>query len=173
MLGMFQAGRQCPSGRSDPNDRQADGINAGYVWRVSGGPAMIRAAAKNHEDVAVVVDPADYQDLLASLRGGEGRADFYLRLAWKAFQHTAGYDALVSEWFWGQIGLSRSIQGFSVLCVVKWPCQYIYILRFTMGTSFGLIIAYDVLVSEWFWGQTGACCSLQVLTCAVRGEVAI
>jgi hypothetical protein len=91
------------------DDRHAHVFDVGYVWHVSGGPAMIRAAAKNHEDVAVVVDPADYQDLLASLGGGEGRADFYRRLAWKAFQHTAGYDALVSEWFWGQIGAAPRI----------------------------------------------------------------
>ncbi|KAK9790335.1 hypothetical protein WJX73_003262 [Symbiochloris irregularis] len=71
-----------------------------------GGPAMIRAAAKNHEHVAVVVDPSDYAQLLQQL--GEGADDasrtaFRRRLAWKAFQHCAAYDATVSEWLWQQI----------------------------------------------------------------------
>ncbi|GJP32039.1 hypothetical protein CLOM_g16583 [Closterium sp. NIES-68] len=69
-----------------------------------GGPSMIRAAAKNHENVWVVVDPADYSPLLAALRGekegAEGEADMRRRLAWKAFQHTASYDAAVAEWLW-------------------------------------------------------------------------
>jgi len=75
-----------------------------------GGPAMIRAAAKNHGAVAVVVDPADYAALLASLAGTTAGADadaaaaFRRRLAWKAFQHTATYDATVAEWMWGQVG---------------------------------------------------------------------
>lgn len=71
-----------------------------------GGPAMIRAAAKNHAHVAVIVDPADYGQLLGSL-GSSGGPDQALRarLAWKAFQHTATYDATVAEWLWGQIGV--------------------------------------------------------------------
>ena len=74
-----------------------------------GGPAMIRAAAKNHAHVAVVVDPGDYGQLLGSLgSSGGGSADQALRqrLAWKAFQHTATYDATVAEWLWGQIGMA-------------------------------------------------------------------
>ncbi|GIL71119.1 hypothetical protein Vretifemale_1742, partial [Volvox reticuliferus] len=54
-----------------------------------GGPAMIRAAAKNMAHVAVVVDPADYQELLEKLRQGAGSAEFAefrRKLAWKAFQ---------------------------------------------------------------------------------------
>ena len=72
-----------------------------------GGPAMIRAAAKNHEHVFVVVDPEDYTPLLEMLRS-DATVDalrlFRRTLAWKAFQHCAVYDAQVSEWFWGQIG---------------------------------------------------------------------
>lgn len=62
-----------------------------------GGPAMIRAAAKNHAFVAVVVDPADYAGLLAELgdgKGGLGEAT-RRRLARKAFAHTATYDAAI------------------------------------------------------------------------------
>ncbi|HTQ36924.1 MAG TPA: bifunctional phosphoribosylaminoimidazolecarboxamide formyltransferase/IMP cyclohydrolase [Steroidobacteraceae bacterium] len=63
-----------------------------------GGPAMLRGAAKNHADVTVVVDPADYPALLAELDSGGGatRFEFRARLATKAFAHTATYDALVA-----------------------------------------------------------------------------
>jgi phosphoribosylaminoimidazolecarboxamide formyltransferase / IMP cyclohydrolase len=65
-----------------------------------GGPAMLRGAAKNHADVAVVVDPADYGELLAQLGAGEGSTEFRFRahLAAKAFAHTATYDALVADY---------------------------------------------------------------------------
>ena len=69
-----------------------------------GGPAMIRAAAKNHAHVAVVVDPGDYGQLLGSLGSGGPDQALRQRLAWKAFGHTAAYDATVAEWLWGQIG---------------------------------------------------------------------
>lgn len=72
-----------------------------------GGPAMIRAAAKNHAHVTVVVDPSDYDTLLGQLKGGASPDEALAnrkRLAWKAFQHTASYDATVAEWMWGQVG---------------------------------------------------------------------
>jgi len=62
-----------------------------------GGPAMIRAAAKNHANVAVVVDPADYDAVLASLADGTINAR-YQSLAAKAFRHTAFYDSMVSRY---------------------------------------------------------------------------
>ncbi|MEI7858158.1 MAG: bifunctional phosphoribosylaminoimidazolecarboxamide formyltransferase/IMP cyclohydrolase [Methanomicrobiales archaeon] len=62
-----------------------------------GGPAMIRAAAKNYDDVAVVVDPADYPSITKSIRGtGIGPED-RLYLAKKAFTRTAAYDAAISN----------------------------------------------------------------------------
>ncbi|MDQ4129808.1 MAG: bifunctional phosphoribosylaminoimidazolecarboxamide formyltransferase/IMP cyclohydrolase, partial [Actinomycetota bacterium] len=65
-----------------------------------GGPALLRAAAKNHASVAVVVDPDDYGWLLAELRSGGGlTAEARHRLAAKAFQHTSAYDASIAEWF--------------------------------------------------------------------------
>ena len=73
----------------------------------AGGPAMIRAAAKNHSHVAVVVDPGDYDELLQHLAGGssgEAALQYRKRLAWKAFQHCATYDSTVAEWLWSQIG---------------------------------------------------------------------
>ncbi len=59
-----------------------------------GGPAMVRAAAKNHAHVTIVVDPRDYGAVLASPTDAPLRA----RLAVKAFRHTATYDAIVSNW---------------------------------------------------------------------------
>lgn len=69
-----------------------------------GGPAMIRAAAKNHKDVLVVVDPEDYAPLIEHLQGKGSMDDqlFRRRLAWKAFQHVASYDSAVAEWLWKQ-----------------------------------------------------------------------
>jgi phosphoribosylaminoimidazolecarboxamide formyltransferase/IMP cyclohydrolase len=66
-----------------------------------GGPAMIRAAAKNHGDVAVVVDTADYGAVLADLEAHEGSVTLTLRrrLAHKAYARTAAYDAAISNWF--------------------------------------------------------------------------
>lgn len=63
-----------------------------------GGPAMIRSAAKNHQDVAVVVSPADYDAIAAELRANDGAlsAETHWRLAKKAFRTTADYDAAIS-----------------------------------------------------------------------------
>ena len=66
-----------------------------------GGPAMIRAAAKNHGDVTVVVEPADYEKVLAELALHNGMTTLELRqqLAAKAYARTAAYDAAISNWF--------------------------------------------------------------------------
>ncbi len=71
-----------------------------------GGPAMIRAAAKNHGYVAVVVDPADYAALTAALDANDGATTLELRrrLAAKAFSRTAAYDAAISGWFADTLG---------------------------------------------------------------------
>jgi phosphoribosylaminoimidazolecarboxamide formyltransferase / IMP cyclohydrolase len=71
-----------------------------------GGPAMIRAAAKNHADVAVVVEPADYGAVLADLdaHGGAVTLTLRRRLAQTAFARTAAYDAAISNWLAGEIG---------------------------------------------------------------------
>lgn len=64
-----------------------------------GGPAMVRAAAKNHSQVTVLVDPADYPVVLDELRAGGRVSDATrLRLARAAFAHTAAYDAQIVEW---------------------------------------------------------------------------
>ncbi|QKT06434.1 bifunctional phosphoribosylaminoimidazolecarboxamide formyltransferase/IMP cyclohydrolase [Gordonia sp. X0973] len=63
-----------------------------------GGPSMVRAAAKNHPSVAVVVDPADYADVAAAAAGGGFGLDQRRALAAKAFRHTADYDVAVASW---------------------------------------------------------------------------
>ncbi len=70
-----------------------------------GGPAMIRAAAKNHNDVAVVVEADDYAALLAELAANNGSTTLALRrkLAAKAYARTAAYDAAISNWFADQL----------------------------------------------------------------------
>jgi phosphoribosylaminoimidazolecarboxamide formyltransferase / IMP cyclohydrolase len=71
-----------------------------------GGPAMIRSAAKNHDFVTVVVDAADYADVIASLQDNEGATALELRrkLAAKAYARTGSYDAAIAGWFADQQG---------------------------------------------------------------------
>ncbi|MEU4344528.1 bifunctional phosphoribosylaminoimidazolecarboxamide formyltransferase/IMP cyclohydrolase [Nocardia sp. NPDC023852] len=63
-----------------------------------GGPSMVRAAAKNHPSVAVVVDSGDYDDVLAAVKSGGFTLAERMALAAKAFQHTASYDVAVAGW---------------------------------------------------------------------------
>jgi len=66
-----------------------------------GGPTLIRSAAKNHESVAVVVDPEDYPSIIASLDEENALPGDMLReLAYKAFEHTARYDISISSHLW-------------------------------------------------------------------------
>ena len=71
-----------------------------------GGPALIRASAKNHDFVTVVVDPADYAGLVAELAARQGATTLALRrkLAAKAFARTAAYDSAIAGWFAEQQG---------------------------------------------------------------------
>ncbi|SPH24786.1 Bifunctional purine biosynthesis protein PurH [Defluviimonas aquaemixtae] len=71
-----------------------------------GGPAMIRAAAKNHAHVAVVIDPEDYPKLLDDMdqHGGKTCPKFRRKLAQRAYSRTAAYDAAVSTWLASAIG---------------------------------------------------------------------
>jgi phosphoribosylaminoimidazolecarboxamide formyltransferase/IMP cyclohydrolase len=71
-----------------------------------GGPAMIRAAAKNHDDVAMIVDADDYKTLLDEMAAQNGATSLALRkkLAAKAYARTAAYDAAISNWFADQLG---------------------------------------------------------------------
>ena len=88
--------------------RQAVASGAGFEECVEkidiGGPAMVRAAAKNHASVAVVTDPADYGAVIEAAGKGGFEDGERLRLAAKAFAHTAAYDAAVAT----QISAHRS-----------------------------------------------------------------
>jgi phosphoribosylaminoimidazolecarboxamide formyltransferase/IMP cyclohydrolase len=64
-----------------------------------GGPAMVRASAKNHANVAIVTSPESYPELIAAVRAGGTTLEQRRRLAAAAFAHTAAYDAAVAEWF--------------------------------------------------------------------------
>jgi phosphoribosylaminoimidazolecarboxamide formyltransferase / IMP cyclohydrolase len=73
-----------------------------------GGPAMVRAAAKNHADVAVLTSPSQYDGFLAALK--EGQVDQALRrqLALAAFEHTASYDSAISSWLASRLAAERA-----------------------------------------------------------------
>ena len=80
-----------------------------------GGPAMIRAASKNHASVTVVVDPADYQKLLGDMaqHGGATCPGFRRKLAQKAYAMTAAYDGAISNWLGAIVdNKERKAEGF-------------------------------------------------------------
>lgn len=80
-----------------------------------GGPTMIRAAAKNHRDVAVVTDPADYEMLLAELAAHDGiSAATAAKLAVKAYQTTAAYDAVIQNFFAEAYGAERMAPRYAI-----------------------------------------------------------
>ena len=79
--------------RGAPRDEIIENIDIG-------GPSMVRSAAKNHQFVAIVTDPADYDELLKQLeRQGGTDLDFRRKLAAKAYARTAAYDSMIASWF--------------------------------------------------------------------------
>jgi phosphoribosylaminoimidazolecarboxamide formyltransferase/IMP cyclohydrolase len=93
-----------------------------------GGPTMIRAAAKNAGFAAVVVDPADYGDVLAELGESDGRLSLETRqrLAAVAFATTARYDAAISRWF-----ATRTYEGFPP----RWASSYEKVMELRYGEN--------------------------------------
>ena len=71
-----------------------------------GGPTMIRAAAKNYQDVAVIVDPSDYSKVLDELKNGGVTLETKKYLQYKVFAHTAVYDSLISNYLASQLGIT-------------------------------------------------------------------
>jgi phosphoribosylaminoimidazolecarboxamide formyltransferase/IMP cyclohydrolase len=71
-----------------------------------GGPTMIRAAAKNYQDVAVIVDPKDYALVLKELKEGGVTLETKRYLQYKVFAHTAVYDSLISNYLASQLGIT-------------------------------------------------------------------
>ena len=72
-----------------------------------GGPAMVRASAKNHANVAIVVNPSRYDQLIAAAQAGGTDLELRKQLALEAFSHTANYDLAVSGWLGSQLGSDR------------------------------------------------------------------
>ena len=79
-----------------------------------GGPAMVRAAAKNYKSVAIVTDPADYAPVLKEIKAGGGAVtqEVRFRLACKAFSHTAAYDGAISNYLTSMDGEAGERQTF-------------------------------------------------------------
>lgn len=71
-----------------------------------GGPTMLRSAAKNYQDVYVIVDPADYQTVLEELKSGISDINTKFKLMYKVYQHTAVYDTLIAEYLRKKIGIT-------------------------------------------------------------------
>src|SRR5512147_2367139 len=88
-----------------------------------GGPSMLRSAAKNHDDVLVVVDPTDYQRVLDAAKAGTVSHALRLELAMEVFQHTARYDSLIAGY------LERQVQGGEI----KFP--QILSLQYELGET--------------------------------------
>lgn len=71
-----------------------------------GGPTMIRAAAKNHQDVAVIVDPEDYVNVVEEIKqSGEVSYDTKLKLCFKVFEHTSQYDTMIADYLRDKAGM--------------------------------------------------------------------
>jgi phosphoribosylaminoimidazolecarboxamide formyltransferase/IMP cyclohydrolase len=86
-----------------------------------GGPSMLRSAAKNHESVTVVCDPADYPEVLASLSGpAEAAAALRRKLARKVFQRTAAYDAAISAYLGAEEPDLAALGGFPQVLQRTW-----------------------------------------------------
>jgi phosphoribosylaminoimidazolecarboxamide formyltransferase / IMP cyclohydrolase len=84
-----------------------------------GGPAMVRAAAKNHPSVAVVVDPSRYGDVLTAVAAGGFALAERQKLAAAAFRHTASYDIAVASWM-GNVLAPDDDSGFPAWVGASW-----------------------------------------------------
>ena len=85
-----------------------------------GGPTMVRAAAKNHPSVAVVVSPSRYDDVLAAVRGGGFTLEQRQALAVEAFVHTATYDVAVASWLGNVVAPTDGGTGFPAWIGATW-----------------------------------------------------
>jgi len=88
-----------------------------------GGPSMVRAAAKNYDDVAVVVDPDDYPKIIEEIKGGGITKETRFRLAKKAFAHTARYDGAISNYL-------SSLDGVCFPSILTLQCERVQDLRY-------------------------------------------
>ena len=73
-----------------------------------GGPTMVRSAAKNHKDVAIVVNASDYDSIIADLKANKGlNYNTRFDLAVKAFEHTAAYDGMIANYLGARVGVEE------------------------------------------------------------------
>lgn len=82
-----------------------------------GGPSMLRSAAKNHEDVLVIVDPQDYERVLEALQSGTVSLGLRRELAKKVFDHTARYDSLIANYLTSKLADTAEQKFPSLLCL--------------------------------------------------------
>jgi phosphoribosylaminoimidazolecarboxamide formyltransferase/IMP cyclohydrolase len=104
-----------------------------------GGPSMIRAAAKNFQDVVVVVDPSDYEPLAKELHETQGHVRFETRLALvrKAFAHTASYDAAIADYLASRLALDTSSQQLRIEPAPTMPERQTVILKKKQDLRYG------------------------------------
>ncbi|MDP1692229.1 MAG: bifunctional phosphoribosylaminoimidazolecarboxamide formyltransferase/IMP cyclohydrolase [Burkholderiaceae bacterium] len=101
-----------------------------------GGPAMLRAAAKNWQDVTVLIDPADYPLVLGELKAGPiGRATKF-RLAKKVFAHTAAYDGMIGNYL-NAIEAGAENAGYTVPARTEYPAVFTLQLTKTQDMRYG------------------------------------
>ncbi len=101
-----------------------------------GGPAMLRAAAKNWADVTVLIDPADYARVLAELGGGGIRRETRFMLAKKVYAHTAAYDGMISNYL-GTLAAGAEAQVAAVPARERFPAVYNMQLSKTQDMRYG------------------------------------
>ncbi|HEX8090884.1 MAG TPA: bifunctional phosphoribosylaminoimidazolecarboxamide formyltransferase/IMP cyclohydrolase, partial [Blastocatellia bacterium] len=104
-----------------------------------GGPSMIRSAAKNFQDVVVVVDPADYQVIADEMEASEGEVSRLtrLRLARHAFETTAQYDAAISEFLVGSVLLDDAGENLRVERPSHLPARFTLFAKKDMDLRYG------------------------------------
>lgn len=120
-----------------------------------GGPSMLRSAAKNHQDVTVVVDPVDYEVIMKEISStGETTLATRKRLAAKTFRHTASYDALIAAYLTEQVGetfpeqLTVTYEKISSLRYGENPHQQAAYYRDALATSGQLVAAKQLQGKE-------------------------
>jgi len=142
-----------------------------------GGPAMLRAAAKNHASVAVVCDPADYRTVLDAM-DDDGRWPPALKrsLAAKVFAHTAAYDAAIAAWFQSESAPSEEPPTTLVLTAERVqrcrygenPHQSAAVYR-VVGTKAGLVGARQVQGKELSYNNLADADAAWALVCDLDG----
>ena len=101
-----------------------------------GGPAMLRAAAKNWQDVAVVIDPADYARVLGELKDGGVQRKTKFMLAQKVFAHTAAYDGMISNYL-SALEAGAESSGARVPARAEYPAVFTLQLKKTQDMRYG------------------------------------